>query len=105
MMMPRIIGHQAKSAKHSTAPMRNACPVRLSRSLRPRLDNPRTGEAGARPCGSLVVPGTVMIAIATLLDEPELTEGDGDRRWEAWGRSTVGTDPTPRITRCWPGSG
>jgi hypothetical protein len=34
MMISLIIGHQEKNAKQTTAPIRNACPVRLSITLR-----------------------------------------------------------------------
>src|SRR6266511_2074502 len=62
MMTPRIIGYQAKSAKHSTAPMRKAYPVRLSRTLRPRLvRGPRMGG----DAGFALVRGTAMTAIDT----------------------------------------
>ena len=64
--MPRIIGYQEKSAKQSTAPIRNAYPVRLSRTLRPRLV--RRGRAGYGDAGGPAawrVSGTVVIAKAT----------------------------------------
>src|SRR4051812_12809781 len=34
MMISLTIGYQEKNPKHSTAPIRNACPVRLSANLR-----------------------------------------------------------------------
>ena len=66
MTMPRTIGYQEKTTKQSTAPIRNACPVRLSRTLRPRLVRCGLAEYGdgGRP-GFLGVSGTVVIAKAT----------------------------------------
>src|SRR3989442_15907872 len=46
MMISRAIGYQEKSAKHSTAPMRNPCAERLRLSCRLRLRRPAGRSSG-----------------------------------------------------------
>jgi hypothetical protein len=65
MMIPRTIGYQEKTAKHATAPKRNAYPVRLFRSLRARLPVRPRGGRGRCPDTSAAVPGAVRTAMTT----------------------------------------
>src|SRR6266540_2872625 len=58
MRTPRTIGYQAKRAKQSTAPARNAYPVTLSRARRPRRVHVLGAGSETGVADPLPVPGT-----------------------------------------------
>ncbi len=68
MMISRTMGYQEKSAKHSTAPMRNPCAERLRRSCWLRLL--RTAGRTTRPGLPLALRSGTAVSVIDSPDSP-----------------------------------
>src|ERR1700722_415454 len=68
MMISRTIGYQEKSAKHSTAPMRNPCAERLRRNCWLRLL--RTAGRTTRPRLPLALRSGTAVSVIDSPDSP-----------------------------------